>query len=162
MRTIAQRIRLLLVAASVFLVRWSRIVAVDLFQDQQRIWLIGNPRPFLRLLHIIIPRERLQTLISPRFTIGIEFFQAFPQVIHEPQVGTSIPGRINRFVAPLQHALRIGETALFLCRSGGRQEKDFRLDLAGIHRLRLWPEPRLPVPERCRFYLVEVTYHHPV
>src|SRR5260370_8798243 len=71
-------------------------------------------------------------------------------------------GLINRFVAPLQQALRIGETALFLRRSGSRQEEDLRLDLARIHRLRLWPESWLSIPERCRLDLVEVTYHHPV
>src|SRR5260370_551105 len=71
-------------------------------------------------------------------------------------------GLINRFVVPLQQALRIGETALFLRRRGSRQEEDLRFDLARIHRLRLWPESWLSIPERCRLALVEITYHPPV
>src|SRR6266852_2843899 len=83
-------------------------------------------------------------------------------MIHKPEIRTCITSWVNRLVSPLYEALRIREASLFFCRSGSRQEENFRLDLARINRFCLRPKPWLLIPECRRFYFVEVAYHQPV
>ncbi len=49
--------------------------------------------------------------------------------MHEPRVGTRFARRIDCFLPPLQHALRLRERPFLFRVTCGREKKNFRLDL---------------------------------
>src|SRR2546426_1754490 len=110
---IVQCIDMLLVALFIFLVRWTHIIPVDLFQNQQGIRLVMYTGAWFRLFAFIVPCQCLQRPILRRSTGGIEFFQTLSQVVDEPQIRTRIARWVNRLVSPLYEALRIREASLF-------------------------------------------------
>src|SRR5436190_3140219 len=153
MRSIAQGMDFL---TSLLRIRWAHIVAVDLFQYEQRVRLIRYARAFFRRLARIVPRQGEQSLVAPLPAARVQFFQAFAQVVDKPEIGPRISRWINRLVAPLEHTLRIGECPLLLRRSCGGHEEDFGFDLARIDRAAIRAVTRLLIPERRRFYFVQV------
>ena len=75
--------------------------------------------------------------------------------MHEPTFGASIARRIDRFLAPLQHALRLCERAFLFRVAGGRKKENFRLDLfrlqfAALDLGRVAPKRRAPRSRPCR------------
>ncbi len=48
--------------------------------------------------------------------------------MHEPTFGARVARRIDRFLPPLQHALRLRERAFLFRVAGGREKENFRLD----------------------------------
>ena len=49
--------------------------------------------------------------------------------MHEPTFGARVAGRIDCFLAPLQHALRLREGAFLFRMSRCRKKKNFRLNV---------------------------------
>jgi hypothetical protein len=85
---------------------------------------------------------------------------ALEQVVHEPQLGARVAGRVERLVVPLQQPLRVGEMPVLLDVRGGRHQEDLGLDvlrpqLAGA-------DLRAVAPERRRLELGEVAHHQPL
>src|SRR6266700_6683391 len=81
-------------------------------------------------------------------------------MVCEPQVRTCITRGINGLIAPLDKSLGIGEAAFFFCRGGCRQKEYLRLNRGWIDCVGMWYWSSMP--ERCRLYLVEIAYHHPI
>src|SRR5438552_7057336 len=95
---------------------------VDLREDGLHFWVT-------QFVFGVPPVERAQWLIDcipRRFCLRNE---AQRKLMNEPCVGSTIPGRVDRFFAPLQEPLRVCERAFFFGVTGAWKAKDFRLDL---------------------------------
>ena len=100
-------------------------VAIDLFEHR------FGARLLVFTVGRIIPGEIEN---GPVFRLGgarVQFLQPLAQMKDEMEFAARIAGRIDRFVVPLQQALRIGETAVFFRVRGGRKEEDFGRDIFG-------------------------------
>ena len=71
------------------------------------------------------------------------------ELMNEPRVGATIPGRINGFLAPLQKSLRVGECTFLFGVTGGREKENFCLDVLGLQLAAL--NLGRFTPEICRF-----------
>ncbi len=61
--------------------------------------------------------------------MGVEFFQAFAEIVVEPSVGAAIAGGLGGFVVILEQPLSVGECAIDFPNLSGRQIKYFGLDV---------------------------------
>src|SRR5438874_2125237 len=99
----------------------SDVPAVDLCQYGFHLWIA-------QLVFGVPPVKRAQRFIER--IVGLFRFgdQAQSKLMHKPRFGSSIAGRINSFLTPLQKTLRVSERA-FLFRMPCRwKKKNFRLD----------------------------------
>src|SRR5438270_2953499 len=80
-----------------------------------------------QLVFRVPPVQRAQRFVER--IVGLFRFRNETQseLMHEPGIGSSIARRIDRFLAPLQKSLRVGECAFFFRVTGRRKKKNFRL-----------------------------------
>src|SRR3989442_5827987 len=77
--------------------------------------------------HVVPP------LVPGHRAAGVRLLQPLREVVVEPGVGAAVPGRVDRFRVPLQHALRVGEAAVVLRDLRRREEEDLGLDVAAVY-----------------------------
>jgi hypothetical protein len=108
------------------LTRVSRGVAVDFLQD-----LLHNRLAVetLRVLRLVVPDEVFDALIPWQIAAGIQLFEALPEPVGKPGVGTAIAGWVGGPEMPLQHTFSIGEAAFHLGHLGRGKKADLRLDV---------------------------------
>src|SRR5947209_17821409 len=100
----------------------ARVIAVDLFQDQQIVWLISDAPFSLRLRMIVVPEKGLHRAIPGFPAIRVEFFQALAKVLDKPEIGARVARWVHGLIARLDHTLPLGDAALLLRRGRiGRQ-----------------------------------------
>ncbi len=132
---------------------WKRgLPAVDFRQNRFHVRIA-------RFVFGIPPVQRPQRLIhgiGGRIGPG---FQTFGELMNKPGVTARVSGRLNRFFAPLQQALRVRKRALFLRVSGGRKEKDLCRDILRGQFAAL--DFRRVVPERSGFDFHHVAHDEP-
>src|SRR6266404_5458406 len=104
----------------------------------------------------IPPVERAQRLVDWLISLFYFRFQAQRQLMNEPCVGATIPGRIDGFFTPLQQALCVGECAFLFSVTGGGEKENFRLDVLGLQHAAL--DLGRFTPEICRFDLDHVAH----
>ncbi len=101
-------------------------IAVDLFEHSLRTGFV------VLAVCGVIPGEIEQRAI---FRIGgccVQLAQPAAQMIDEVQFTARIARRFDRFMMPLQQALRIGEAAFLFSVRCGREEEDFGSDVFGF------------------------------
>src|SRR5439155_6296711 len=98
-----------------------RITAVEYSQHSYHFW---NDQ----LVYAIPPVKRAQWLIERIVRLFRFGDQAQSKLMHKPRLGSSIARRVNRFLAPLQKTLRVGERAFLFRMSRRWKKKNFRLD----------------------------------
>src|SRR5699024_2630875 len=112
--------------------------AVDLGEDVLGIGLVGAR------LHRVVPGQLLQGAVPRIGGVGQTLLEDAAQVVVEPQFAAGVPGRLHGLVAPLEHALGVGEGALLLHVVGGREVEDLGADLLRAHHAGLDLGARLP------------------
>src|SRR5581483_6151167 len=86
----------------------------------------------VRAVSGIVPGERVQASVARMGILASLLFYAAAQMVHKPGVAAGVAGGIDCFVMPLQHALSVGEGAVFLALPGSGEEKDLGADFLGI------------------------------
>ena len=81
-----------------------------------------------QLVFRIPPIERAQRFIERIVRLFRFGDQAQRELMHEPRFGSRVARRIDRFLAPLQHALRLRERAFLFRVTGRGKKKNFRFD----------------------------------
>src|SRR5581483_503781 len=86
----------------------------------------------VRAVSGIVPGERVQASVARMGILASLLFYAAAQMVHKPGVAAGVAGGIDCFVVPLQHALSVGEGAIFFALPGSGEEEDFCTDFLGI------------------------------
>ena len=97
----------------------------------------------------IPPVERAQRLVDRIIRCFCLRDQTQRQLMNEPRIGATVPGRINGFFAPLQKSLRVGECAFLFSMAGRGEKENFSLDVLGFQFAAL--DLGRFAPEICRF-----------
>src|SRR5262249_54908482 len=125
-----------------------QLVAVNLLEDLFQVWLaldpaegaVGQARPFVK---VVVPAEIEQRPVPGVGRTGVQLLEALAEVVEEPGVGAAVTQGIDGLAVPLEHPLRVGETALLLRRGRRGEEEDLGLDLGGGRAVRVaLPEDR--------------------
>src|SRR2546430_7724833 len=128
-------------------------------QNFARADLPGVQRLFARI-RIEVPREVGPALVTGQLRAGVRLLEALRQVVVEPAVGAAVAGRLGGEGVPLQHPLRVGETAVVLGDLGRGEEEDLRLDVPDLH-LAVF-DLGAEIPVRGRLGEPIVFHHEPV
>src|SRR6202030_4156277 len=99
--------------------------AIDLCEHGFHDWIA-------QLVLRIPPVERAQRFVDRIIRCFCLCDQTQRELMNEPRIGATIPGRINSLFAPLQKSLRIGECAFLFSVTGGREKENFSLDVLGL------------------------------
>ena len=116
----------------------KRVPSVDLRQHGFHFWIA-------QFVFRVPPVKRAQRFIERIVRLLRLRNETQSELMHEPRVGSSIAGRINRFLAPLQKPLRVCERAC-LFRVPSRWKKEnfrvdfFRLQFVALNLGRITPE----------------------
>src|SRR4029453_16093403 len=92
----------------------SGVPAVDLRQHRFHLWIA-------QLVFRVPPVKRTQWFVER--IVGVFRFgnETQAKLMHKPRIGSSITGRVNCFLTPLQKTLRVGERAFLFRVTRGRK-----------------------------------------
>ena len=121
---------------------FQSVPAVDLYE-------YGFHLRIAQLVFRIPPIESAQRLVDRIIRCFCLRDQTQRQLMNEPRIGATVPGRINSLFPPLQKSLRVGECAFLFSMAGRGEKENFSLDVLGFQFAAL--DLGRFAPEICRF-----------